>query len=67
MLPHIIHRPLAAMVRCPAGQAAKCFFQRNWSDTLPDPIDKVNVGAGKKKEDHVAIQDLSGLSFRWCK
>ena len=60
MLPHVIDRPLA-LVRCPAGQSAKCFFQRNWSDTLPDSIGKVNIGEGKKKENHVAIHDLAGV------
>jgi bifunctional non-homologous end joining protein LigD len=60
MMPHVIDRPLA-LVRCPAGQEAKCFFQRNWSQTLPDAVDKVNVGEGRKHELHVAVHDLSGL------
>ena len=60
MLPHIIRRPLA-LVRCPGGQAAKCFFQRNWSNTLPVDVGKVNVGQGKQREMHVAIDDLAGL------
>src|SRR5262249_22513360 len=60
MLPHIVDRPLA-LIRCPNGQAGKCFFQRNWSDTLPKAIGKVHVGIGKKTETHVSIHDLSGL------
>jgi bifunctional non-homologous end joining protein LigD len=60
MMPHVIDRPLA-LVRCPAGQHAKCFFQCNWSQTLPDAIDKVNVSENRKPELHVAIHDLSGL------
>ena len=60
MLPHVINRPLA-LVRCPGGVSAKCFFQRNWSETLPPSIDKVNVGEGSKKEFHVAVHDLSGI------
>ncbi len=59
MLPHVVDRPLA-LVRCPAGLAAKCFFMRNWSETLPKAIDKVQVGIGKD-EQHVMIHDLAGL------
>src|SRR5207249_285458 len=60
MLPHVVDRPLA-LVRCPGGQAGKCFFQRNWVNTLPTAIGKVDVGEGRKREDHVAIHDLPGL------
>lgn len=60
MLPHAANRPLALM-RCPDGLGSKCFFQRNWSETLPAAIDKVNVGEGKTKEFHVAIHDLAGI------
>jgi bifunctional non-homologous end joining protein LigD len=60
MLPHCTERPLA-LVRCPGGVASKCFFQRNWSDTLPAAIDKVDVGEGKAHDFHVSIHDLSGV------
>jgi bifunctional non-homologous end joining protein LigD len=60
MLPHVTDRPLA-LLRCPAGLSGKCFFQRNWSETMPPAIDKVKVGAGKKTEQHVAVHDLAGL------
>lgn len=60
MLPHVVERPLA-LVRCPNGLASKCFFQRNWSDTLPQAIDKVDVSNGKTKEWHVAVHDLAGI------
>ncbi len=60
MLPHAVHRPLA-LVRCPAGQSTKCFFQRNWTNTLPAAVGKINVGTSRQKELHVAIEDLSGL------
>ncbi len=60
MLPHVAHRPLA-LVRCPGGVGSKCFFQRNWSSTLPAAIGKVDIGEGKKREDHVCIDDAAGL------
>jgi len=60
MLPHVVNRPLA-LVRCPGGLASKCFFQRNWSETLPPAVDKVDIGEGKKKEFHVQVHDLAGI------
>ena len=60
LLPHVVDRPLA-LVRCPEGRARKCFFQRNWSSTLPKAIDQVDVSDGKKKEVHVGVHDLSGV------
>jgi bifunctional non-homologous end joining protein LigD len=60
MLPLLIDRPLA-LVRCPGGVAAKCFFQRNWTPTLPQSIDKINIGEGKNKEFHVTLHDLTGV------
>jgi len=60
MLPHVAERPLA-LVRCPNGTATKCFFQRNWSPTLPKDVGKVDVSDGKKKETHVMVTDLPGI------
>ncbi len=60
MLPRLVDRPLA-LLRCPEGFPGKCFFQRNWSETMPTAIDKVDVGEPKKKERHVVIHDLAGL------
>jgi len=60
MLPHVAERPLA-LVRCPNGTATKCFFQRNWTPTLPKQVDKVDVSDGKKKETHVMVTDLPGV------
>jgi bifunctional non-homologous end joining protein LigD len=60
MLPYVVDRPLA-LVRCPEGQASKCFFQRNWSPTLPKAVDQVDVSDGKKKEVHVGAHDLAGV------
>ncbi len=59
MLPHVVERPLALM-RCPAGLATKCFFMRNWSESLPEAVDKVKVAIGKN-ESHVMIHDAAGL------
>ena len=60
MLPHVVDRPLA-LVRCPDGLSSKCFFQRNWSETLPRAIDKIDIGESKTTEVHVAIHNLAGV------
>ena len=60
MLPHVTNRPLA-LLRCPNGTSGKCFFQRNWGETMPSAIGKVDVGDGNTKEQHVVTRDLSGL------
>jgi bifunctional non-homologous end joining protein LigD len=60
MLPHVVDRPLA-LVRCPGGLASKCFFQRNWSETLPPAIGKTDIGQGKSHEHHVTVHDLAGI------
>jgi len=59
MIPHLVDRPLA-LVRCPDGRSGKCFFQRNWSSTLPKAVDKAEVGTGREKETHVCVPDLAG-------
>jgi bifunctional non-homologous end joining protein LigD len=60
MLPYVVDRPLA-LVRCPDGQTGKCFFQRNWNETMPRAVGKVQVGKPAKKEQHVAVADLAGV------
>jgi bifunctional non-homologous end joining protein LigD len=60
MLPHVVGRPLA-LVRCPNGLSGKCFFQRNWSETMPAAMGKVEVGTSKKKEEHVSLSNLAGI------
>jgi bifunctional non-homologous end joining protein LigD len=60
MLPHVVDRPLA-LLRCPGGTGGKCFFQRNWSNTLPPAVGKVDVSDSKKKEEHVMVTDLPGV------
>jgi bifunctional non-homologous end joining protein LigD len=60
ILPHVVDRPLA-LVRCPAGRASQCFFQRNWSSSLPTAIDPVDVSDEKTKEIHVGVHDLEGM------
>ena len=48
MLPHVVDRPLA-LVRCPDGMAGKCFFQRNWSETLAGGDRESGSGGGEEE------------------
>ncbi len=61
MLPHVTDRPLA-LVRCPNGRSGKCFFQRNYTATLPDAVVPIDVSDSKKKDEHVAINTADGLA-----
>lgn len=57
VLPHVTGRPLS-LVRCPAGAAKQCFFQKHrWEGLSPD-IRPVDVG---DKEPMTYIEDLRGL------
>lgn len=61
MLPHVTGRPLA-LVRCPAGVAKECFFQKHWTRTRPSSIDTVAIKQSDgKKHPHVVVHDVEGL------
>ncbi len=57
LLPHIAGRPLA-LVRCPGGQGTECFFQKNYSDSLPDSIRPIDIGDEGKG---IAVDNVEGL------
>lgn len=61
MLPHVAKRPIS-MVRCPQGQAGKCFYQKHWTNALPDGVALVDVKeeSGETKG-HVFVRDIRGL------
>ncbi len=59
MAPHVVARPLA-LVRCPDGIGAKCFFQKApWKGIHKSVIVVANKGPGG--DEVLAIQDLNGL------
>jgi bifunctional non-homologous end joining protein LigD len=60
MLPHVVDRPLA-IVRCPAGSAKPCFFQKHPGEGASTRLRKVNISADRAPEYHLAIDDLCGL------
>jgi bifunctional non-homologous end joining protein LigD len=60
ILPYVVDRPLT-IVRCPEGQAGECFFQKNWKNTLPKQVGKVDVPFADGVQQYVMIDDLAGL------
>jgi bifunctional non-homologous end joining protein LigD len=51
MLPHLVDRPLT-MIRMPEGINGERFFQKHWSQSLPDFVESVTVFSGHKEEQH---------------
>lgn len=60
ILPHVVERPLT-LVRCPEGEGSACFFQKHWTDSLPDAVGKVVVKMKSGREPYVTLHDLPGL------
>jgi bifunctional non-homologous end joining protein LigD len=51
MLPHLADRPLT-MIRMPEGINGERFFQKHWSQALPEFVESVTVFSGHKDEKH---------------
>ena len=51
MLPHLADRPLT-MIRMPEGINGERFFQKHWSQSLPEFVESVTVFSEHKDEQH---------------
>jgi len=51
MLPHLADRPLT-MIRMPEGIHGERFFQKHWSQSLPEFVESVTVFSEHKDEQH---------------
>lgn len=60
ILPHISGRPLT-LVRCPAGQAGKCFYQKHLTDSMPESVHGVKIKEKDGVDEYVVVDDLAGL------
>lgn len=60
ILPQVVGRPLT-LVRCPAGQAGKCFYQKHLVDSRPESVRDVTIEETKGADEYVVIDDLPGL------
>jgi bifunctional non-homologous end joining protein LigD len=58
MAPHVVDRPIA-LVRCPDGAAAKCFFQKHVSAGIEG--ERLVSVPLKGEQPAIALDDLSGL------
>jgi bifunctional non-homologous end joining protein LigD len=60
MLPHIAERPLT-LVRCPAGQAADCFYQKHFNDSVPDGVRRIRIREKSGPEWYGVLSSVTGL------
>ncbi len=60
ILPHLIHRPLM-VVRCPSGQAGKCFYQKHLAEGLSAPVRGIKVKEESGIKNYMGVDDLPGL------
>ncbi|WP_119459670.1 non-homologous end-joining DNA ligase [Rhodospirillaceae bacterium SYSU D60014] len=60
ILPHLVGRPLS-LVRCPAGQGSKCFFQRHAGSGVPDDLKRLPVAERNGAAIYLAVDNLAGL------
>jgi bifunctional non-homologous end joining protein LigD len=60
ILPYVTHRPLS-LVRCPTGRDGDCFYQKHFSDSLPDFIRGVQIKEKKGDDIYLVIDDIQGL------
>lgn len=60
MLPHVVQRPIS-LVRCPAGRAKKCFFQRHAGSGVPPQVGEVDIAGFEESGAYLYIRDTAGL------
>ncbi|MFL6690963.1 MAG: non-homologous end-joining DNA ligase [Alphaproteobacteria bacterium] len=60
MLPHVMNRPIS-LVRCPAGRAKKCFFQRHAGSGVPPQLNEVPIEGFGESQAFLYIKNVNGL------
>jgi bifunctional non-homologous end joining protein LigD len=60
LLPHVVNRPIS-LVRCPAGRAKKCFFQRHAGSGVPPQLGEVPVEGFGEGQAFLYVKNVSGL------
>lgn len=60
IMPHIKNRPLT-LVRCPAGNHKKCFYQKHMNENVPKEIKSIPILEHGKYEPYICINNLQGL------
>ena len=59
-LPHVVQRPIS-LVRCPAGRAKKCFFQRHAGSGVLPQVGEVDIAGFEESGAYLFIRDVAGL------
>ena len=60
MLPDLRRRPLS-VVRCPSGAEGECFFQKHHKAALGKRVGAVPLRQKSGEENHIDVEDLTGL------
>jgi bifunctional non-homologous end joining protein LigD len=60
ILPHVKDRPLS-LVRCPDGQAEKCFYQKHVGVGTPKSLGRVSIEEKEGPEEYVYVSDVEGV------
>lgn len=60
MLPHVKDRPVT-LVRCPAGQERKCFYQRHPGSGVPEELSEILVPGFEDSGPYLYLSDAKGL------
>ncbi|ESR23857.1 non-homologous end-joining DNA ligase [Lutibaculum baratangense] len=60
MLPHVKDRPIT-LVRCPAGQEKKCFYQRHPGSGVPKELAEFLVPGFEDSGPYLYVQNVQGL------
>ncbi len=60
VLPHLARRPLA-LVRCPAGRAGSCFFQKHPPEGLSNAVGRVAVRESSGEAAYLYVESLEGI------
>jgi bifunctional non-homologous end joining protein LigD len=60
MLPYLKDRPLS-LLRCPEGQAKKCFFQKHAAAGTPEALRRIEIDEKNERETYLIADDLPGL------
>jgi bifunctional non-homologous end joining protein LigD len=61
MMVDLRQRPMT-LIRCPAGRAKKCFFQKHDSGSMGEHVLRISVteGAGTTEEDYLYVDEAAG-------
>ncbi len=60
MIPHIKGRPLT-LVRCPRGREKECFYQKHFTEAMPEHLRGVEIAEKKGVDTYVVADDVRGL------